>query len=1031
MNKNIAVNRYKEVLKVDVIANTDADFLATHVPFTNIQVTERLTPDIEVYDEDKNKKYSEEELLNNIVYSDDNDHFNLVLGSSGSGKSHLIRWLKAMFETRRPDNEAILFVRRNDNTLKGTIKQLLEIPEIQNLPNKETYKKLASASVSVPEEELKTIIYSNYITKIKNDNETITDDNHKINNMYRKCLVALLNNAIFERRMMSEDGPIERIYSRFAESNTVQEDDPIGFVSSDFELDYNFKNELVISGADKDAQKMVDKILKDEEWPEKIANYLNSFSEKVIQMCSGFEPGDFRQVFVEIRQELRKQGKNLTLFIEDITAFTGVNEALLEALMTPHTGDYEKDHMCRINSIIGSTKGYYKDSFRDNYKQRVSKFILIPNDIFKNNSAGLLDFFAKYLNTISLESEAVNAWVKSGAEIKSYPVHQVTLGKYWDSYEISSGISINLFPFTKNAIKTLYSKLNDDQRTPRLLIKNILEPYILEALDNLEKFPSRYVETNSDSFGLRNIINSHSEIAEETRIRLFRFMNVWGDGTNNVQGDESKTVGGINVNVYKELGLPIVEGEKISSELPVKKKEDFVVKHDDNDKKPISKPYDKEINGAMSEIDKWIEDKEYKLNISTVGYYKYISEARRDINDYLYDRIGWLSEGISRHLYLMYKNTSGKFLVSFDKQKGNTDALILLPATTETRTIVEGFIKYRVEGNGSWFFANSADYLLSIEIWVSNIKKDLIFAMSHFNDTKSNYYEYATACELVKKIVYGDCRNYKKISGIDPGIMFENPDRQPEESDSHSKTWQQFQAYLDNVDFSDAVKQYYNLPMGNASGVIELDYVNYEKSFKNILKNNVLYSESDYQQGDPFGKRKNYGKTLRDVADKTHRVIEEELIEINKYLSNIGNEIEIKDITESDIDDLCEDADDFYQAAKKANIGLFSDYSKLIKRCRNNSSKIVRAIKNIDLVEKEETEINKLLLLSSGPLKEIKYLYELILCLHRDIEEVNKEIDSKGNIDISTKNTDVLIYVELLEDSDKRAKEVLNNNVEG
>lgn len=56
-----------------------------------------------------------------------------------------------------------------------------------------------------------------------------------------------------------------------------------------------------------------------------IAKYLNSKVDIVIQSCAGLEPGDFEQVFKEIRKELKKQGKSLTLLIEDITAFTGVS----------------------------------------------------------------------------------------------------------------------------------------------------------------------------------------------------------------------------------------------------------------------------------------------------------------------------------------------------------------------------------------------------------------------------------------------------------------------------------------------------------------------------------------------------------------------------------------------------------------------------------------------------------------------------------------------------------------------------------
>lgn len=70
----------------------------------------------------------------------------MVIGSSGAGKSHLIRWFDAKIERQKPESEVVLFVRRSDNTLKGTIKQLLEKTEVASIPNKELYERLVNAS---------------------------------------------------------------------------------------------------------------------------------------------------------------------------------------------------------------------------------------------------------------------------------------------------------------------------------------------------------------------------------------------------------------------------------------------------------------------------------------------------------------------------------------------------------------------------------------------------------------------------------------------------------------------------------------------------------------------------------------------------------------------------------------------------------------------------------------------------------------------------------------------------------------------
>lgn len=54
-------------------------------------------------------------------------------------------------------------------------------------------------------------------------------------------------------------------------------------------------------------------------------------------MC-GHWAGDFKQIFLDIRKELFRLDKKLTLFIEDVTSFTGVDTALLDALIEEHTG---------------------------------------------------------------------------------------------------------------------------------------------------------------------------------------------------------------------------------------------------------------------------------------------------------------------------------------------------------------------------------------------------------------------------------------------------------------------------------------------------------------------------------------------------------------------------------------------------------------------------------------------------------------------------------------------------------------------
>jgi len=66
-------------------------------------------------------------------------------------------------------------------------------------------------------------------------------------------------------------------------------------------------------------------------------------------------PCMIKKMFEQMRKELKIQGKSLTIFIEDITSFYGVDHALVDILVTEHTGTANFEHFCRLRSVVGIT----------------------------------------------------------------------------------------------------------------------------------------------------------------------------------------------------------------------------------------------------------------------------------------------------------------------------------------------------------------------------------------------------------------------------------------------------------------------------------------------------------------------------------------------------------------------------------------------------------------------------------------------------------------------------------------------------
>ena len=994
-----------DVLRPDVMHNSQGDFLATHVPMKKLYVTEHLTDHAEIPEQDKKHPKNEEEIYAQFMEGKENDQFVLVIGDSGTGKSHLIRWIDTVLKIRKPDNEIVLPIRRADNTLKGTIKQLIELPEVKNLPNKELYKKLASATTTVPESELKETIYYQFIIQITNDNGKAGDENgeRKISNVDRKHLIALLQNALFKERLMDDEGPIDRIYSKFAENKSSDINDEVAeFNQEDFEIDSEFRNQLLL-GADDKARKIADKLIDNPVFVSSIKAYMNLFVEKVIQRCAGLEPGDLAIVIEEIRQELFKQGKTLTILIEDITAASGVDDSLLDALLTDRV-EYPDKKMCRINAIVGSTDGYYREKFKTNTKGRIHNFIYVPDDLFSGNQNGLLEFFAKYLNTISLETDIIQKWVELGkANADAYPIHTVTIGNGWGEYKVD-GKQINLCPFTKNAILFLYERQDVTKRNPRALMREIIEPYVKDAIDNLSEFPVRRPSFHAANPELQNAIYNNNSLNDATKIRLSHFMYIWGDGTLHTYEKQGvKYIAGIPTNVYDELELPIIDGKEVTyAENP--SNEDEKKRKDDKEKTESVEieTENEQVLIALAEVDHWIEHKDHNLSIgATTKNVRALNDARKNINEYLFNTIDWLSEGISIDAMLKIRDTGNKYLVAFERQTMKSDAIVTLPASIETRKIIEAFVRWSEVGKKTWNFKGSTDYLYRVQKWSDSIKPIIINAVMHYGEKEVNYFTYATAAEFLRLILNEYCKNYQNPQNFSPDILL-HKNLAVSSDNGHTKSWNDLMKMTNGADGSDVrncVLQYYNLPQGTAlsSTNYEFDYVSFNKAVRKTIKTGLNFTDKDLQLDDPVKKRRIYSEYLKKILDRIGTVVADEKAALSSQLETLRKYINLEDLNEaSEIEEVVKQIGKFYSQAQISHVSIAVHYDLTkISKCKKNAVLILSAIRNVLQIIEIQNPIEALIRLSRDPMQALKPFTELLSITDSDIQKANSEVERR------------------------------------
>lgn len=996
MNLSIAKERLAAVVKPDSITASQGDFLATHVEIKKLVLLNKFE-----FVPTSQKYTSEEDIYKRFIINPTNRHqFIVVYGQSGTGKSHLIRWFEARYKADRPDDEVVLFIRRSDNTLKGTIRQLLEKPEVQDIGNKEIIKRLANASAAVPEDKLKDMIYHNFIIEINNDNG---EHEIQLNNIKRKRLVAFMNNETIHDYMMESGGPIERIYSKVAENSFADLDTIAQFKPEDFIVSVDLYDDMQQAGADPKADKMARALMANDamEAAKKFSDYLNQFVEVVIQRCAGIEPGDFEQVFMDIRKELYRLGKKLTLFIEDVTSFTGVDNALLNALMEEHN---DRD-ICRLSSVVGGTNAYINDCFRQNHRDRVTQYVYIPDDVFDEN--GIYEFVGRYINAMSLPTDVISSWVDAKALPGEYPVHEIVEGKKWEYIEIPYGKKLCLYPFSKNSIRYLYkNELTRGHQTPRYIIRDIIEPVVSDLLYNAANFPSKKYALVNINTTLNFMV--HNQVKDERQAdRIFRFMSIWGNNEAKQFTLENVTyIAGLPSYVYEELGLPIIDLQKTTS-VPESKPDpnpspvDPNPTTDSGPKLVIPPDKQKKLDDANTKLTQWVNG--MPINLSTTGGVEgTIRTAREDMGDFLMSAINWQAEGVSLDNVSKVKAAiSGKAskykLVALENQtKGN--GYYILPATWDSLNVINAFIRWREFGNQSWEYPGSDFDVYQITSWTERIKKQVVKSVSLYDDkTETKYIEAAMTAEMYRLILNGEYRE-KTIGNLTAEYLF--CDHQAKNINTwHSNEWKALLSVMqqkgaDTIN-RETVRQYFNIMQGSAAGsVVVLNAVNLAKTIRKVKTSRLQIPEEELQTDDKVKLRKDTYSFLMDITSRIDSVARAEIEAAKKAIQPIYDCFDDDDVKEDDISALLLKLNQFYKEIDDTQINIKTASTDAVKK---GIKLIAKAISDITRVLHENDSLTVLMAFSGDPIGAIQPLLTLINQVSADITEAEKQIVNRKN----------------------------------
>lgn len=483
---------------INVAARTDKEgvdyFLASHAPVANIR-------------HDETDEEFTEETLFQLLFNSKSEVLSLIHGDPGTGKSHLIHWLKLRTEDalRHGKLKKIvpILIQRRTGSLKDALQQIVEqLGEEFKDYLSDVKAALSEISSETAREELVNKI------GIELHPQRRADRNREPLPKKLKDLAEICTGSKgFRDWLCRENGVINDVIDHLTEKQTSEtgEIENAGklpkFNSQEFlpSDKYTRKglNTTVVEGLIDEFWFEKDSL--EQELTEKAVKFFNEALPDAIKEMTGLSGTNLRDIFDRIRADLKKRGENLALFIEDVSVMSALDEEVFTAV-EPQT---RKD-LCRLVAVLGSTNEGW-NRLPDNQKQRITHPISLggSGNYWQNHSQNTAKFAARYLNTVRLTREQITAVAlyrrEEGADINlsacdNCPV-QVECHATFGKTQIGS-VEVGLFPFSTIAPQKLLNDLSGKsaaQKNARGLLTRILLPTLDANYQNLQagnKFPN-------------------------------------------------------------------------------------------------------------------------------------------------------------------------------------------------------------------------------------------------------------------------------------------------------------------------------------------------------------------------------------------------------------------------------------------------------------------------------------------------------------------------------------------------------------
>ena len=451
-------NDVREIINPDVDAIPDHIFKAIHTDFVVPARQDRNSP----------PEFLELNKFKQRFLAPTDTSLVPVIGQSGTGKSHLIRWLKLMIPSNT--SREVLFVPKAQTNLRDIVKSLID--RLDPADQEPYLKALVNSGDQLRNVQAqRTAVLNNLQLAIVNKaGENLGSLPSAERDYHAEGLSAVFSDPYLKNESFLKSGAFaadiaEHVFekpSRYVPTEKRRE-----FRREDLPLQIND-----MKAAARDTRKYLLFLLGNDAQLGQAVAFVNLHLDWAIGQCLNFTGDQLIKLMLDIRRTLARKGKSLVLLIEDFARLQGVDRALLQSIL-----EQKKSDLCLLQTAFACTRGFY-DTIADTVRTRLS--FTVDMDLTLDNDEQPISMerlVSRYMNALRLgPAELLQT---TGSNDGSGTVGQFLVGnkcadcEHRDYCHTAFGQEqgFGLYPFTAKAIDVLKGRAQEQAKPDPLSLR--------------------------------------------------------------------------------------------------------------------------------------------------------------------------------------------------------------------------------------------------------------------------------------------------------------------------------------------------------------------------------------------------------------------------------------------------------------------------------------------------------------------------------------------------------------------------------